>query len=277
MAARDRLAADPTYLRRVQYRDGSRLAARAQLHVKYGTAAVAWNPWLASQIDWPRRGRVLEVGCGPGWLWVEAAAHLRPDLDLTLTDLSDGMVAEARAQVGRTRSGRAVALTADAQALPFDPGEFDVVVANHMLYHVPDPAVAVAELARVLRPEGTLLAATNGPRHLRELGEIRETVFGGTDPLLATARAFGIESGEPLLRECFGAVEWRPYEDELVCTDRSDVLAFIGSTPPAEDATEAERRELEAVVAERFDAGGGVLRITKESGAFVCRRPRSPQ
>jgi SAM-dependent methyltransferase len=261
----------------VQYRDGSRLAARAQLHVKYGTGPVAWYPWLASQIAWPRRARVLEVGCGPGWFWVEATAHLRPDLDLTLTDLSDGMVTEARAQVRGSRSGRAVALTADAQALPFDPDEFDVVVANHMLYHVPDPALAVAELARVLRPEGTLLAATNGHRHLRELGEIRRAVFGGTDSLLDAARAFGIESGEPLLRECFGAVEWRAYEDELVCTDPADVLAFIGSAPPADGATEAERRELEAVVAERFDAGGGVLRITKESGAFVCRRPRSPQ
>ena len=277
MAARDQLAADPTYLRRVQYRDGSRLAARAQLHVKYGTAPVAWNPWLAAQVAWPRRGRVLEVGCGPGWFWAEATAHLRPDLDLTLTDLSDGMVAEARAQVRRSRAARAVVLTADAQALPFDPGEFDVVVANHMLYHVQDPALAVAELARVLRPEGTLLAATNGPRHLRELGEIRQAVFGGTDPLLETARAFGIETGDALLRECFGAVEWRAYRDELVCTDPSDVLAFICSTPPAEDATEAERRELEAAVAERFDAGGGVLRITKESGAFVCGRPRSPQ
>jgi SAM-dependent methyltransferase len=277
MAARHRLAADPTYLRRVQYRDGSRLAARAQLHVKYGTAPVAWNPWLASQIAWPRHGRVLEVGCGPGWFWVEATAHLRPDLDVTLTDLSDGMVAEARAQVGRSRSGRAVALTADAQALPFDPGEFDVVVANHMLYHVPDPGLAVAELARVLRPGGTLLAATNGHRHLRELGEIRGAVFGGTDQLVEAARAFGIESGERFLRERFGAVEWRGYQDELVCTDPSDVLAFITSTPPAADATEAERRELQAVVAERFGAGGGVLRITKESGAFVCGRPRSPR
>src|SRR5919108_178157 len=146
MAARDRLAPDPTYLRRGQYRDGSRPAAPAKF-----------------------RG---------------------------------------------SRSGRAVALTADAQALPFDPDEFDVVVANHMLYHVPDPALAVAELARVLRPGGTLLAATNGHRHLRELGEIRRAVFGGTDSLLDAARAFGIESGEPLLRECFGAVEWRGLDGE---------------------------------------------------------------
>jgi SAM-dependent methyltransferase len=276
MGAQDRFAGrDQTYLRRVQYSDGSRLAARARLHVKYGTAPVAWHPWLASQVPWPSRGRVLEVGCGPGWLWVEATWHLRPNLDLTLSDLSEGMVAEARTQVCPARFGRTAGVAADAQALPFTTSRFDVAVANHMLYHVPEPASAVAELARVLRPEGTLVAATNGARHLRELGEIRLSVVGGEDPLEAVARAFGVVSGEALLRAQFGVVEWRAYEDELVCTDPADVLAFITSAPPGEDATEAERRELEAAVAARFEAGGGVFRVSKESGVFLCRQPRA--
>jgi hypothetical protein len=47
------------YLRDVQYADSSRLAARARLHVKYGTAPVAWFPWLATQVDWPGSARVL--------------------------------------------------------------------------------------------------------------------------------------------------------------------------------------------------------------------------
>lgn len=275
MAARHRYYGDPTYLRRVQYRDSSRLAARAQLHVKYGTAPVAWHPWLAAQVPWPRRGRVLEVGCGPGWLWVEATPHLRPDLDLTLTDLSDGMAAEARGQVRRARAGRTVAAVADAQTLPFRSAGFDVAVANHMLYHVPEPPAAVAELARVLRFGGLLVAATNGARHLRELADIRRSVFGGLEPLDAAARAFGIDSGGAVLRDRFEDVEWRAYEDELVCTDPADVLAFLTSTPPGEDASDAERRRLEGAVAERFEAGGGVLRIAKESGVFLCRRPRT--
>jgi SAM-dependent methyltransferase len=47
-----------------------------------------------------------------------------------------------------------------------------------MLYHVPDPALAVAELARVLRPDGVLVAAARGPGHLIELHEIEREVFG---------------------------------------------------------------------------------------------------
>ena len=74
MGGRDQRVAGSAqaYLRDVQYRDSSRLAARARLHVKYGTAPVAWFPWLATQVDWPAGGpgargglrRRLDVGRG---------------------------------------------------------------------------------------------------------------------------------------------------------------------------------------------------------------------
>jgi SAM-dependent methyltransferase len=265
---------DQAYLRDVQYRDSSRLAARASLHVKYGTAPVAWFPWVATQVAWPLGARVLDVGCGAGWLWAEASAHLPSGLHLTLTDLSPGMVAEAVARVGGLgRHRRVDGRVADVQALPFAADSFDVVVANHMLYHVPDPRLAVAELARVVSPDGVLMAGTSGADHLRELAEIRAEVFGGPR-VLATVGIFGIEVAEPMLRRCFVDVEWRNYDDWLDCTDPDDVLAFLASTPPVEDANHEDRRRVVDAVHRRFAAGGGRMRVSKETGVFVCARPR---
>ena len=276
MPGRDAFAGgDQFYLRDVQYRDSTRLAARARLHVKYGTAPVAWFPWVASQIPWPARARVLEVGCGTGWLWAEASAHLPSGLDLTLTDLSEGMVAEAVERVGSLRRHRRVeGRVADAQSLPSTRRAFDVVIANHMLYHVPEPARAVAELARVVRPGGVVMAATVGETHLRELNEIRAEVFG-TTRRHATVEAFGIDVGRSILRSCFDTVEWRPYDDELDCTDAGDVLAFLASAPPVEEATDEQHRLLATAVERRFAEGGGRLRISKETGVFVCTGPRA--
>ncbi|HET6950451.1 MAG TPA: methyltransferase domain-containing protein, partial [Acidimicrobiales bacterium] len=218
---------DQCYLRDEQYRDATRLAARANLHVRYRTATVPWFRWLAAQVAWPAGGDVLEVGCGPGWLWVQGGDLLPAALRLTLTDLSPGMVAEA---VERVRAaGRYAAVegrTADAQALPFTDARFDVVVADHMLYHVPDPARAVAELRRVLRPGGVLVAATNGPRALRELWEVTAEVFGGPAEH-ETVAAFGSMTGRPLLLDRFASVAWHQYEDSLRCTNPSDVLAYL--------------------------------------------------
>src|SRR4029453_13286656 len=123
-SARDPFAGgDQGYLREVQYRDSTRLAARARLHVKYGTARVAWFPWVATQIDW-RAGAPGAAGGRVGW--GAGAPRPRPGgLRLTLTDLSPGMVTEAVGRVaGLGRHRRIDGRVADAQALPFTARRF---------------------------------------------------------------------------------------------------------------------------------------------------------
>jgi SAM-dependent methyltransferase len=164
-------------------------------------------------------------------------------------------------------------VVADVMRLPFPDRSFDAVVANHMLYHASDPGLAVAELARLVHRDGLLVAATNGAGHLAELGEIRAEVFG-TPPVDETVDAFGIESGRPMLQAVFEQVRWVDYEDRLVCTDAADVMAFLRSVPPGEGAEPAQADRMEAAVLERFREGGGAMAISKESGVFLCRRPK---
>jgi len=202
--------------------------------------------WVAQQVEWPANGDVLEVGCGPGWLWQSVTTPLR----LTLTDLSPGMVALAAERVGEAR-----AMVADAQALPFDDESFDVVVANHMLYHVPNRAQAIAEFARVLRPDGLLVAATNGRDQLKE-------IFAIVAADSRMADAFGRENGEAQLRAAFTKVAWRQFHDELRCTEIDDVVAYIESTGRPQPA------ELREVVAQQFV--DGVFTITKDTGLFLA-------
>jgi SAM-dependent methyltransferase len=262
------------YLRDVQYRDSSRLAARARLHVKYGTAPVAWFPWLATQVEWPPRAEVLEVGCGAGWMWAEAAARLPADLDLTLTDLSSGMVREAVDRVGSLGRYRVtVGRVADAQELPFRSASFDVVVANYVLHHVPDTRRAIREMARVLRPGGILVVACVGDGHLAELHQIRREVFGESLGN-ALASTFGASAGAEVLPATFGAVDWHPYRDRLDCRDPDDVIEYLSSIPPVEDATESDQARVADAVLARFAAGGGRLRVSKDTGLFLCREPR---
>lgn len=273
VGARSRFAGgDQGYLKAVQYRDSSKLAARAQLHAKYGRGD--WFVWWARQVEWPPSGAVLEIGCGAGWLWASAVAEIPPGLQLTLTDQSSGMVAEAVAAVASLEHYASVeGATVDAQHLPYDDDSFDVVVANHMLYHLPDPALGVAELARVLRPSGTALIATNGVGHLREIGEVQAAVFPGAGLRDETVAVFGLESGAPIIDEHFADVTLLRYPDHLRCTDPKDVLAFVTSTPPAEDATSTELEGLRAAIDERMRANDGVFEVTKAVGLFIACDP----
>jgi SAM-dependent methyltransferase len=104
--------------------------------------------------------RVLDLGCGFGRHAFEA---FRRGADVVAVDRSAGEVAEvvkmfgamvATGEASPTQLARAV--RADLTALPFEDGSFDTVIASEVLEHIPDDALAIGEIARVVRPGGRL-------------------------------------------------------------------------------------------------------------------------
>jgi SAM-dependent methyltransferase len=159
--------------------------------------------------------RVLEVGPGKGELAEQIARELRAEV--VAVDQSERMVE-------LTRSRGIDALVGDVQKLPFDDGEFDAAVAAWMLYHVPDVDRAIAELHRVLRPGGRLVAVTNSVENLIELwslvGEAPKSDY-----------AFGRENGENVLRRRFARVERLDADGEVTFPDRAAAHAHVAASP----------------------------------------------
>ncbi|HVF19952.1 MAG TPA: methyltransferase domain-containing protein [Mycobacteriales bacterium] len=97
-----------------------------------------------------RRERILDAGCGTGFL-AAGLRRARPDLRVVGSDLSQGMLAKARA------AGAWPLIQADATALPVRDDAVDLVVARGVLHHLPDVTAALAEWRRVLRPGGAVV------------------------------------------------------------------------------------------------------------------------
>lgn len=249
-----------------QYRDSAKLTARIAIHAKYGPPRLARIPAVVT----PAPGaKVLDVGCGSGRFWRDATAW-PADLTVTLADLSPGMLDEAIATVRAVGRWQAVSgQLADVCALPFADDAFDVVLAMHMLYHASDPDVAVGEIARVLRPGGVAVASTNGETNMSALFELGHAALGG-ERLDMGAKAFGLESGETILRRHFGAVEVNRAVDILRVTDPADVIAYLTSFSPGDRASPAMLDRLARMTADAFAAGGGVFEITRDAGFLVA-------
>ncbi len=120
--------------------------------------------------------RVLDVGAGTGILTEKMLARY-PDAQVVAVDLSEAMLRRARGKLVDQASwwarlrGRCPAdlVVADAYQLPFADGSFDLIVSNLMLQWCDDLDAVLAELRRLLRPEGLLLFTSFGPDTLREL------------------------------------------------------------------------------------------------------------
>ena len=167
------------------------------------------EPWVVAlgAIAEQHPNRILEVGCGAG----DFAALLTAP-EVICVDISPAAVAAAR-------SRGLVTHVADAQELPFADASFDVVVANWMLYHVPDRGRAIAEMARVLKPGGRFVGCYNAPDHLRELWK---SVGAPAD-----ADAFDAVNGAAELGRAFAAVEARAAETEVLWESRARVQAYL--------------------------------------------------
>jgi SAM-dependent methyltransferase len=122
---------DLTYLRHSQYRDTSNLLARSNLHERFGRGD--WFKWISSHAPWPHRGRILEVGCGNGRFWIDAAELVAEEASVVVTDLSYSMVRETCAADGPATAGSVVALP----QLPFADGAFDIATSVYLFHELP--------------------------------------------------------------------------------------------------------------------------------------------
>jgi len=258
---------DQTYLQSEQYKTPANLAKRAALHRRFSTNPYPWPRWVFDQLSLKPGERVVEAGCGPGWLWGDNRDRLPGGLRVRLGDYSRGMVAEARQRLRGVEGF--TAYQADVQALPFAGGSFDVAVANHMLYHVPDLPRAVRELARVLVPGGRLCAATNGPAHMRELYELA----AGYAPWGSRGESpFGyrLDNAAEVLSAAFARVEVRMQTDALFIPEAQVVVDYLLSTSSFRDLKgRVDPVELRRAIEARIEAEGG-LRITKEAGVALA-------
>jgi SAM-dependent methyltransferase len=117
-----------------------------------------WSRLVAREfLDWlamPPRSRWLDVGCGTGAL-SQTILMVAAPITVKGVDQSAGYVAFAREQVIDERARFEVA---DARALPFETATYDAAVSGLVLNFIPDQPKAVAEMARVTRPGGTVAA-----------------------------------------------------------------------------------------------------------------------
>lgn len=256
---------DQRYLRTDQYRDASNLQARINLHERFSVNPQGFFAWEFGHLSLHEGSSVLEIGCGPGLFWSQNLNLIPSNCDFTLTDYSEGMAEQARKNLDGAGHNFHFAV-ADAQALPFPDERFSMVIANYMLYHVPDRAHAYREIRRVLRPGGHFYAATLGKNHLAEL-------FGMVDRFQPGAGVwelpFTLENGGDEISPHFSDLTLRHYEDALIVTEVEPLVAYIlsGWSGISRD----KEAELGRFIGEEM-AQGGAIHISKESGLFSAHK-----
>lgn len=253
-----------------QYQDASNISARIHLHSLYSQNRQGWFPWVYEKMNVHPGMQVLEIGCGDGELWVENIRLLPDQLKVVLSDISDGMVRDARRKIGN-KDERFQYRVFDCTEIPFKQDSFDLVIANHVLFYCENLEQVCREVQRVLKPGGSFVCGTYGQEHMKEISSLVQKF---DDRITLSAERlyenFGKENGREILEPFFSDVQWMQFEDELIVMDFEPLISYVLSCHGNQGQYIPDRySEFRGYVKKLTEKG---LHVTKDAGIFVSRK-----
>jgi ubiquinone/menaquinone biosynthesis C-methylase UbiE len=251
------------YLLNEQYKDASNFNERLHMIQSLSIQQLDWYKWIFSQIKKAPGLHVLELGCGPGYLWKNNLEHIPSDWDITLSDFSPGMLKEAHNNLSHCSRHFNFQLI-DAQEIPFENAHFDMLIANLMLYHVPDRARAFAEIRRVLKPDGIFYAATVTETALANLEKF---LFTAGLPVWQDVVGFSLENGAAQLASWFSHIKRHRLDNTLVVKDVEQLISFVRSGIPQNEQSETKFQRLRELLQQEL-AQHGAIYINMDIGLF---------
>lgn len=252
-----------------QYQDASNISARIQLHKYFSSNTQGWFPWLYDQCHFKSGQKILELGCGNGALWHENSEKLPEAIHIVLSDISEGMLRDAKRSIGNGDQ-RFFFQCFDCAHIPYADHTFDCVIANHLLFYCEDLRQVLSEIQRVLIPGGQFICSTYGSRHMSEISslvsEFDKHIVLSDEKLYSK---FGLENGKHILQEFFSSVQCILYEDSIDINIAQPLIEYILSCHGNQNQYILDRYDdfrtfVESKTQKSFH-------ITKEAGIFQCR------
>lgn len=253
-----------------QYQNATNISSRINLHSLYSQNRQGWFPWIFEQCRISPGLRILELGCGDGTLWTDNLSLLPEDIFITLSDISSGMLRDARRAIGSSDT-RFAFRAFDCRKIPCKDESFDLVIANHVLFYCDDIPAVLKEVRRVLAPGGRFLCSAYGKAHMQEVSQLvqdfDERIVLSADRLY---ERFGRENGQSILAPFFPKAQWLSYEDCLLVQDAEPLISYVLSCHGNQNQYILDRyKEFRAYTARKTAKG---FRITKDAGVFICEK-----
>lgn len=250
-----------------QYKDSKNLSTRISLYSKYSTNKQDYGDWLFLNYKFFKGCKVLEMGSGTGGLW-DRIENLPINSQLVISDFSPGMVDELKIKFLHLDNIDIKQI--DIQDIPFDDESFDIVIANSMLYHVPDIDKAIKEVARVMKSDGTFYTATSGNKSMFVFlkATLPDIDLGITMPDSIT---FTLDNGSKFFKNYLSEVKIHIYNNDVEITDTNDLVNFIYSVPSIEGLDNMHREKIFDYYENKKDSNG-IINIPIKYGTFVAKK-----
>lgn len=252
-----------------QYKNATNISARIRLHRDYSTNKEGWFPWLFKNLQLKSGMKVLELGAGNGSLWSQNLNKIPKDITIVLSDISEGILADAKNEIGDQPQFQYAVF--DAQKIPFADNTFDLVIANHMLFYCKDIPKTLKEVHRVLKANGKFVCSTYSKKHMHEITDLVQN-YNPNIVLSSTNlyEHFGLANGKKILRPFFNNITCHKYQDAIELSKSAPIISYILSCHGNQNSFLLDHyQDFKHYVDENVKNG---FHITKDAGYFEMRK-----
>ena len=253
----------------MQYKNATNISARIRLHRDYSVNQEGWFPWLFSNLHLKPGMKILELGAGNGALWSQNIAKVSKNVTIVLSDISEGILADARKTIGDHPQFQYSVF--NAQKIPFADNTFDLVIANHMLFYCDDIPKALQEVQRVLKPGATFICSTYSQKHMHEITDLVQN-YNANIVLSSTNlyERFGLDNGRQILQPYFKDISCHKYQDAIELSDSMPIISYILSCHGNQNSILLDHyQDFKQYVEKQVKDG---FHITKDAGFFSCKK-----
>lgn len=241
------------------------LSTRLNLHDKYSVNKYGWHNWVFDQYKIKENTKILELGSGIGTTWINKVNKIPLNVKIILSDISPLMIEKLKENFHNYNNFSFQLI--DTQNIIYDDNMFDIVIANHMLYHVPNIDKAISEIKRVMKKEGCFYTTTFGENSLIELQDIYKEFSNEFKFQYTKDCSFTMENGENVLKTQFINIKKLFYKDSLEVTEINDLMEYIISYNKVPDEI---YKKIYEKIKSKFNENN-VFKIKKEQGMFICK------
>lgn len=253
-----------------QYEDDKKFKKRQNFHDKYSTNKYGFRNWMFDKYKIFDGCKVLELGCGNGIMWDEKYNELPANVKIILSDFSEGMCKIVREKHKEHKNIQVKQI--DIQDIPYENNTFDIVIANHMLYHVPNVDKAIEEVYRVLKKDGIFYASTLGTNGFQKYLNQRFREFDSSmDYFNIENWSFTLKNGREVLSKQFKNIEMYEYEDSIEIDNENELIEWIFTSVVMQNLDKNQFKGLNRHFA-KYKDDRGILHIPKQIGCFISTK-----
>ena len=263
------------YLKEDQYKTTKYLEARIKIH-QFTVNKFSFHQWIFDKLPISKNAsqkfKILEVGCGTSAFWKQNIDKIKKNIDLVLTDFSEGMLEKAKKNVDKTKFNSVAFDVAEVEKLEKFKDTFDIVMCHNTVYHSEDKNVALQNLSNCLKDENSIATiTTNSEKHMLNVYEIGRNLDSNfpTDRIIDS---FTEEVADVMLPNFF-KVEKYVEEELLKVTDLEIMMNYVysGTEPRGIKLKNSFDSDYRKIVSNEISKNG-FFKIIKRSPLYICKK-----